>query len=108
MNIYTLEIKANEINFRPQNKLEEIFQNVNTIIGTISGTVPLSRKFGTLETYIDDPTPISKIKFIPEIKEKVERYEPRVQVLEVRYGPESLDGLVQPIVIIGINEGVVL
>lgn len=108
MNIYTLNVKADEINFRPSNKLEEIFQNVNTIVSTIVGTVPLSRRFGVQGAFIDDPTPISKIKFVAEIKEKVEEYEPRVRVLEVRYGPESLDGLVRPIVIIGIDEGVIL
>lgn len=108
MSVYTIRVTPGKINFHPSSTLEEILQNVNTIVSTIMGTVPLSRKFGVQGEFIDDPTPVSKIKFIAEIKDKVEEYEPRARVTEVRYGPESLDGIVNPIVTIEVNEGVIL
>lgn len=108
MNIYTVDIHLQDINLHPTSKLEEVFQNVNTIVGTIAGTVPLAREFGIDDKYIDSPTLAMKTKLIAEIKEKVEAYEPRAQVLEVNYGSELMDGIVRPVIKIRVNEDVMM
>lgn len=109
MNTYSIMIKSSEINFSPTTVLEEIFQNVNTIVSTSIYTVPLFREFGVKSTYLDEPTPISKARFINEVVEKVERFEPRVIVEEVNFTEdEIMDGRLIPIVKIKIRNGVSL
>ena len=44
LDIAAKEIK--EINLQPENEIEEIIQNVSTILTTRKGSVPLDRGFG--------------------------------------------------------------
>lgn len=107
--VYTLTIKLhpNVINFRPASVIEEILQNVNTIVSTVIYSVPLFREFGVNTSFLDEPTPIVKARLIAEISEKVERYEPRVLVEEILFKAE-LDGKVIPTLIFSIRNGVAL
>ncbi|MEK4713481.1 hypothetical protein [Sporosarcina sp. FSL K6-5500] len=104
--IYTVTMNPKEINFSPATVLEEIFQNVYTIISTTFFSVPLFREFGTSAAYLDNPNIIAQSKLVGEIIEKVELYESRVIVEEVRFASEQMDGFLQPILSIRIKEGV--
>ena len=108
INNYTVTINPIEINFCPKTVLEEIFQNVNTIVSTTIYTVPLFRGFGVDTSFLDDPTPLSKARFINEVIEKVEKFEPRVSVEEVKFTENQIDGKLIPKLIIRIREGVEL
>ena len=44
-----------KINFAPDSEVEEILQNIRTILSTRIGTVPLDRDFGTTWEHIDKP-----------------------------------------------------
>lgn len=62
-----------------------VLQNVGIILSTWEGSVPLYRSFGIDPQYMHKPIPAAKALLIAEIKEKVERYEPRVSVISVTF-----------------------
>lgn len=70
-----------------------VLQNVAIIMSTWAGTVPLYRDFGISSEYMHMPIPAAKALLRAEIKEKVERYEPRVSVIGVTF-EETGNGLI--------------
>lgn len=68
-------------------------QSVAIILNTWEGTVPLYRDFGISSEYMHMPIPAAKALLRAEIKEKVERYEPRVSVNGVTF-EETSNGLI--------------
>lgn len=82
--------------WQPENELEEIIQNVRTILTTLKGTVPLDREFGMDASLVDTPTSSIEGRLTVEIMETVERYEPRVQVRSVDFEGDAMDGSVYP------------
>ncbi|MGG2114020.1 hypothetical protein ABFY60_26925 [Lysinibacillus pakistanensis] len=102
---YTLTYNPSKINFRPANELEEIFQNINTILGTYKFSVPLFRDFGFQAEFIDRPMSILHPLYVREVVETVEKYEPRVMVEEVKMTAE-IDGTAYPIIIFSLKSGV--
>lgn len=107
MNQYTVKINPSKVNFRPANVLEEIFQNINTILSTSKYSVPLFREFGTNAFFVDKPMTTIQPSLIAEIIEVVETYEPRVFVEEVKMDGD-IDGQLYPTLIIQIRNGVSL
>ena len=65
--------------------IDEIVQNVITIISTKKGSVPLDRDFGLDYVYLDQAENQVMDRFIPDIFDEVEKQEPRVKVLEVDF-----------------------
>ena len=88
--------------------LEEIAQNVRTILTTIKGTVFLDRQFGIGADIVDLPEQIALIALRENIIEQIEKYEPRVNVLSVNYESIPEAGAVVPVVKYEIKEGVLL
>lgn len=60
-------------------------QNVGIILRTLEGTVPLYREFGISSEPLHMSIPAAKALLLAEIKEKVERFEPRVTVIGVSF-----------------------
>lgn len=107
MKQYTLMYNPTKINFRPATVLDEIFQNINTIMGTYKFTVPLFREFGFAVEFIDKPMSILPPLYVREVVETVEKYEPRIIVEEVRMSAE-IDGIAYPTVVFVLRNGVEL
>lgn len=105
--LYTLTINPAKIDFRPSSVIEEILQNVHTIVATTKYSVPLYREFGVNATFIDEPTPLVKSRLVAEVIEKVEYFEPRVIVEEVIINGNE-DGQLIPTLKISIRKGVKL
>lgn len=78
-----------EINISPSTAREEALQNVAVILSTPELSVPLDREFGISGESLDKPIGVAQAMITAEIFEKVERLEPRVQVVEVTF--ESCD-----------------
>jgi len=70
-----------------------VLQNVTIILSTWEGTVPLYRDFGITSEYMHKPIPAAKALLHAEIREKVERYEPRVSVVGITF-KETGSGLI--------------
>lgn len=102
----------NEVNFAP-NKVQEIMQNVRTILRTTKYSVPLNRGFGIDGNIIDLPLPLAKAKMINEIINAIKKYEPRVEVIKIDFksaintetNTDELDGVLHPKVTIRIKNG---
>lgn len=71
--------------------VESVLQNVALILSTIRGTVPTYREFGIDGTIIDRPLPAAKALMLTTVKEAIEEYEPRAEVLRVTFETDKLD-----------------
>lgn len=88
-----------KIKIAPATRTEEILQNVQNIVSTPKGSVPLDRAFGISTEFVDKPLAVSKAMFTAEIVEAVSLYEPRAKVLEVAFEEDEnrlVDGRLIP------------
>lgn len=60
-------------------------QNIAVILSTCKGSVPMYREFGLAMEFLDRPMPIAKNMMISEVREAVERWEPRATVVGVSF-----------------------
>lgn len=96
----TAELKG--ISFQPRNELEEILQNVRTILTTAKYTVPMDRGFGLDTAIVDMPMNFATAKLTAEIVAALRHYEPRVSVKKVTYKADG-DGKLVPTVRVAIR-----
>ena len=95
------------VNFLPSSELEEILQNVRTIIGTRKGTVPLDRDFGLDWSFVDKPINVAQALVSAEVAKQVIKYEPRARIISISLVEDltgALDGKMIPKVTIGVVE----
>lgn len=71
------------INWSPT-PVEEVVQNVRTLLATAPGTVPLSRAMGTPQDTLDTPESAAGARLQAAVVLAVKAYEPRVKVKRVR------------------------
>lgn len=83
--------KTGEISLTEKDTITEIIQNVRMIISTMRGSVPLYRDFGISPRWVDRPTPVVKALMISDIRESVEKWEPRVNVTQVTFNEDPSD-----------------
>lgn len=97
---------SKEIDFAPTTEIEEILQNVRTILTTRLGSVPLARDLGLTWEHVDKPLPVAKVLQQAAITEAIEEAEPRVRVESVMFDnseAEALNGILTPRVIVSIG-----
>lgn len=70
------------VNWSPS-PLEEVVQNVETLLATAPGTVPLSRALGTPQDVIDLPESTAGARLQADVIKAVRTYEPRVAIKSV-------------------------
>lgn len=92
-----------EINFAPDNVVEEVVQNVKTICSTPKYSVPMDRTFGIDAEMLDKPTPKAMAALQAEIIQAIRKYEPRCKVKKVSFEGD-MDGKLAVKVRIVINE----
>jgi phage baseplate assembly protein W len=90
----------------PETELEEIIQNVRTILSTPKGTVPLMRDFGVSWQIVDTLSPELEMKMKEEIYFQIERWEKRAKVRKIKI-ETSNEGEVKATVTIETKFGVV-
>ncbi len=82
-----------------------VLQNVALILATRRGTLPLYRQFGLSQDFLDKPIPVAKPMLIAEVKEAVEEFEPRAEVVGVTFSEDgAAPGHLIPIVEVDIRE----
>lgn len=99
-------ITANEkpsILFAPTTTVQEVVQNVRTILGTIKYQIPLDREFGIDGKVVDMPIQQAQAVLDADIIRQIRRYEPRATVLGITY-EGNIDGKLTPTVEVRINE----
>ena len=82
------------VNLAPATELEEIIQNVRTVLTTLKKTVPMDREFGISGEVVDLPIAVAQAKLTAEIVAAVNKYEPRASVVAVSYEGVETDGKV--------------
>lgn len=75
--------KEPSVDFAPNTVVEEILQNVRSIMTTIKGSVPLDRDFGLDPAYLDQPLEVAKARYASELIMGVAKYEPRAEVTNI-------------------------
>lgn len=86
--IYSIMMKPQQINLNPETELEEIMQNINTLLSTMKYSVPLYRSFG-VDLEIDRPILLAKAKISAELYKAIQKYEPRVKVSAIKFDIEG-------------------
>ena len=88
-----------------ENKLvSSVFQNISLILSTRQGTVPMYREFGLPGKFIDKPIPQYEAIMTKEIKEGIERFEPRAKLISVSFEHnQAINGKVTAIVEVDIK-----
>ena len=66
-----------------------VLQNIAIILQTRQGTVPHYRNFGLPMEFIDKPLPVAKPMAYLEVKEAIERWEPRATVIDISFAEDS-------------------
>ena len=101
--IIDVTAELSEIKFSPGTELEEILQNVKTILTTQKGSVPMDREFGVDADVQDLPIGTAQAKISAEIVGAVNKYEPRARVQKVIYEGSEQDGILRAKVRVAIN-----
>lgn len=104
---YTLNMNddKHKICVLPGTVVEEVLQNLYTLLSTVKGSVPLYRDFGINGDIIDRPIPIAKSLYINEIYEAVNKYESRIEVVKVKFDESAeQEGKIIPILEVKIND----
>lgn len=93
-------VKLNE-----QDTVSSVLQNIAILLSTRQGTVPLYREFGLPMRFLDKPTHIARPMIVSEVKEAIEKFEPRATFIRVLFDEDaSIPGRVIPTVEVEINE----
>jgi len=101
---YTVTGESTAVNFAPS-VLDEIVQNLRTIITTVQGSVPLDRGFGVDYADLDVAIPVAQARLTARIVEAIREYEPRVEVTAVTYAADHQTGQLMPTVRFRLKEG---
>lgn len=107
MNDERYPVRANilNINWAPSNVVEEVLQNVATILSTQIGTVPYSRTLGVSTSLVDNPMPAFIAAATREVIQKVSEFEPRAIIHTVSYeDSDTGDGAIRPKLTIGVKQ----
>lgn len=76
------------LRFNEGDTVSSALQNIAVILSTRKGAVPLYRDFGLNMDFLDKPVPVAKVMMISEVREAVERWEPRATVLGVTFSED--------------------
>ena len=74
-----------KLRFNETETISSVLQNIAIILSTPKGTVPLYRDFGLDWRHLDKPMPVAKVLMIAEVREAIERWEPRATVQKISF-----------------------
>lgn len=94
-----------EISLNETDLVKSVLQNVACILATRQGTVPLYRRFGLDQSFLDKPASVARVLLIRTVKEAVEEHEPRAEIVAVSFDETALSqGILIPTVEVNILE----
>jgi len=103
---YTLTANdAVEIKLAPESLVEEILQNITTILSTYKNSVPLDRNFGLSARFLDKPLPVAEAILVTEVLDAIEEYEPRAEFLDISFERNGINGKIIPRLEVAIHDG---
>ncbi|WP_052087642.1 hypothetical protein [Paenibacillus wynnii] len=94
MSTFTVDMtQPSDINFAPATVVEEINQNIRTILSTPIGSCPFARDIGIDYTIVDEPYQIAEARFTGEIYTAISAQEPRALVVGVSFNKTITDAM---------------
>ena len=103
MSYTVLPSNKRKIKFNVTDPVESVLQNIAVILSTPKGSVPMYRDFGISVDILDRPIPVAKAMMTADIKEAIERWEPRALFISVEFMEDELNGRLIPMVEVEIN-----
>lgn len=101
---YTVSPVFSRISLNEPDTVKSILQNVAIILKTKRGTVPLYRQFGVSMDYLDKPMPVAAPLYHSQIREAIEEFEPRVEVINISFMTDpTTPGVLLPTVEVNIR-----
>lgn len=92
-----------KITLNETDRIRSVLQNVSIILRTKKYTVPLYRQFGLSARLVDRPMGIVMPMLFAEIREAIEEYEPRAEVVDIRFDADAAQpGTLYPVVEVNI------
>lgn len=101
--IYEVTAQSGQVNFAPATVVEEVLQNVKTLLGTTKFSVPLDRELGLKTSLVDRPAPQAQALISADIVQAIRRWEPRAKVEKVTFTGDS-EGRLAPKVQVRIED----
>lgn len=77
---------------------EDILRCLETLYSTRKGSQPLDRNLGLDWSFIDKPLPVAQQEYAFEVIKKTKEYEPRVNVQDVTYEFDEINGQMKPVI----------
>lgn len=104
MSIVVDMTKKTEVRFGATG-LDQLVQEIRTVLSTRKGSVPLDRGFGLSWDIVDMPVSVAGPRCIAEIGRQLEKYVPRIKVETVAFKPSDTDdGILKPVVTVSVRE----
>lgn len=103
---YTVSaVDVGTVSLNEQDTVSSVLQNIAILLSTRQGTVPLYRDFGLPMKFLDKPANIARPIIVAEVKEAIEKFEPRATFVRVLFDEDaSTPGKIIPTVEVEINE----
>ena len=79
-----------ELTLCENNEIASILQNVYLIMTTRLESVPMYRSFGLSMKFIDKPTAVAETLLASELREAIDKFEPRAKLIDIAYEPSAL------------------
>ena len=90
--------------FAQADTIDAALQHIAIILSTPKGSVPLYREFGLDWSCLDRPMPAATVLMRTQVREAVERWEPRATVLDISFSEDpSKPGVLIPTVEVELN-----
>lgn len=86
--------------------VEEVLQNVWMILATPMFSASMDRDFAW-NPNVDAPMNVAQARISAGIVAAIQRYEPRAQVVSVSFQGEGINGILKPVVRVGVDDGAV-
>lgn len=69
--------------------VQAVISNIGIILRTRQGDIPMYRDFGLPMQFLDRPISVARVLMIAEIKEAIEKFEPRAELISVSFDVDS-------------------
>ena len=91
------------ISLNEPDPIKAVLQNVSIILRTCQESVPMFREFGMPMRFVDAPVNAALPMLIVEVREAIQQYEPRAELLSVNFS-HDISGVLTPVVEVTIRE----
>lgn len=103
---YQVSVNDKSIRLGETDRIKSILQNVSIVLRTRRGSCPMYREFGLPQEYLHKPTTVARAMMYAEIRDAVEAFEPRCNVVSVNFADtgSTADALIPVVEVEIINE----